>query len=119
MRPDGGNHSKLTNRNYEEAQKYLESLTSRLRAEGVDTQKRLMIHDKPATALCSLVADEQPDLVIINAHGYTGETKWPYGNIVEKFITYCHTPLIIYQDFSPQEIESTKAEMLSMQTKGH
>jgi nucleotide-binding universal stress UspA family protein len=110
---------KLTNRNHEEAKKYLDYLLFQLNAEGIDTQKRLVIADKPAVALCNLVIAENPELVIINAHGYTGETKWPYGNIVEKFINYCHIPLIIYQDFSPKEIELTKAEILSKETTGH
>jgi nucleotide-binding universal stress UspA family protein len=110
---------KLTNRNHEEAKKYLDYLLLQLSADQINTQLRLIIHDKPSAALCDLVSDEKPDLVIINAHGYTGETKWPYGNIVEKFINYCHTPLIIYQDFSPKEIELTKAEILSKETTGH
>lgn len=106
-------------RNQIEASRYFTQLEAQLSSEDIDVQVQLITHSKPAVALSEVVEKEKPDLVVLNAHGYSGETRWPYGNIVDKFINYCHTPLLIFQDFSPSEIERTKAEKFAKQTKGH
>ncbi len=66
-----------------------------------------------------LVAQENIDLVVLSAHGHSGGTKWPYGGVALNFIAYGTTPLLIVQDLSQDERESTQAEMAAREYKGH
>jgi nucleotide-binding universal stress UspA family protein len=109
---------RLTERNCREATKYLEQIKNRLTSKNVNVQTRLLLKDNVAFALHELVEQENVDLVVMSAHGYSGKTRWPYGNVVEKFITYGATPLLIYQDYKPNELDSTHAEIAMRQIKG-
>jgi len=59
------------------------------------------------------------DLVLLGAHGYSGQRKWPYGSITTSFIEYGSMPLLIVQDLDPEEIELTQAEKAAAEEKGH
>ena len=108
--------NKITERNRLEAARYLEQLQSRL---SLDVQTRLLVSNNPAATLHELVDREDVDLVLLNAHGYSGETQWPYGSLAVSFIAYGTTPLLIMQDIPPDEVEPTQAEVAARERKGH
>jgi nucleotide-binding universal stress UspA family protein len=65
------------------------------------------------------IADENDvDLTIISAHGYSGDTRWPYGSVGLGFIVYGSTPLMILQDLPTNRIEPTRAEIAARETGG-
>jgi nucleotide-binding universal stress UspA family protein len=99
--------NQLTERNREEMTKYLMELKSRL---DVSVETRSLVSDKVAGSLHELVEEEGVDLVILSAHGYSGDPRWPYGNVVVNFIVYGSTPLLILQDLPENRIEPTRAE---------
>ena len=109
----------LTERNKQEAAKYLAQIENRLRAKTVDVQTRLLLREDISSTLHELADQEEVDLVVMSAHGYSGARKWPYGNIVQKFIAYGSTPLLIYQDFKPNELGLTQAETVLDEHTGH
>lgn len=98
----------IVERNRAEATDYLEQVRSRLAG---DIQTRVVIGEHIAKALHELVDAEKIDLVLMSAHGYSGQTRWPYGSIVMSFIMYGSTPLLIVQDVSQDEIAPTWAEI--------
>jgi nucleotide-binding universal stress UspA family protein len=106
----------ITERNRLMAAGYLQQLQSRL---DVDAQTRLLVSDNAVATLHELVQQENVDLVVLSAHGYSGGTKWPYGSMVINFIAYGTTPLLIVQDLSWDEVERTRAEMAVREYKGH
>jgi nucleotide-binding universal stress UspA family protein len=106
----------LTERNREEASKCLERLRSEL---SPDVQTHLLGSDSAAAALHDLVKQEDIDLVVLSAHGYSGGTKWPYGSVTLNFIVYGTTPLLIVQDLSQDELGKTQAEMAARERRGH
>ncbi len=108
--------NQLTEHNRLEANRYLEQLQSQL---SLDVHLRLPIDDNAAAALHRMVEQETIDLVVLSAHGHSGETKWPYGSVTLNFIAYGATPLLIVQDLSQDELESTQAEMAAREYKGH
>ncbi len=108
--------NRLTERNRLEAVRYLEELPSRL---SLDVQTRLLVSDDTAATLHELVKQEDADLVVLSAHGYSGGTKWPYGSMVINFIAYGTTPLLVVQDLSPDDVKRTQAEMAAREYKGH
>jgi len=105
--------SQITERNRFEATRYLEQLHLRL---SVDAETRLLVSDDVAASLHNMVAQEQVDLVLLSAHGYSGGTRWPYGSIALNFIAYGTSPLLIVQDLSRHEMQRTQIEMV---TRGH
>jgi len=96
--------------------RYLEQLKART---PLDTHTRLLVENDVPLALHRLVDEEQIDLVVLSAHGYTGEPRWPYGSVALNFIAYGTTPLLIRQDVPYRAREITQAEMATQQRKGH
>ena len=108
--------TQITERNRFEATRYLEQLRPRLSA---DVETRLLVSDDVAAALHNLVAQEHVDLVLLSAHGYSGGSMWPYGSVALNFIAYGTTPLLIVQDLPRNEMQETRAEMMTAERRGH
>jgi len=100
--------SQLTERNRVEAARYLDEIQARL---DVPIETRVLVADNVNAALHRLSESEAVDLVILSAHGYSGETKWPYGSVVVSFIAYGSTPLLVIQDLPPDQVEPSRAEI--------
>jgi nucleotide-binding universal stress UspA family protein len=106
----------ITERNRQKGERYLKELRSRLSG---DIETRLLVSENPALTLHQLVEKESADLVLLAAHGYSGEVQWPYGSVALNFIAYGTTPLLIMQDISEEERERTAAEKAASESKGH
>ena len=102
--------NQLTERNRAEALKYLEDLKSRI---GVTIQTRLEVSLSISRSLHQIAEENNVDLTIISAHGYSGDTRWPYGSVGLGFIVYGSTPLLILQDLPTNRIELTRAETVA------
>lgn len=107
---------RLTELNRESGTAYLDDVRSRLDA-GVET--RLLVSDDPAMTLHEVVDDEDVDLVVMAAHGYSGKSKWPYGSIALNFIAYGSRPLLMVQDVPPEEAGMTEAARAATERAGH
>jgi nucleotide-binding universal stress UspA family protein len=108
--------NQLTERNRAEAFKYLEDLKSRI---DVNIQTRLEISPSISRSLHQIADEDDIDLTIISAHGYSGDTRWPFGSVGLGFIVYGSTPLLILQDLPTNRIEPTQAEIAARETGGH
>lgn len=104
---------KVVERNKEEAQKYFAQLQARL---PLPIQTHLLTNHNLSHSLHELIKQEEIDLVVVNAHGYSEDTQRPYGNLVNNLITYGTTPLLIVQDLPAQQIEPTVAEKAMRET---
>lgn len=102
--------------NRKEGQAYMADLESRLSA---DVHPRLLVGESIAASLHRLVRQEEVGLVLLSAHGYSGEAQWPYGSVTLNFIAYGATPLLIVQDISREEAEKLKVEEVAQEKKGH
>lgn len=109
----------IADRNYSEASHYFDQLLARLSLQGVNLQTRLVVGDDITASLHDMVEQENPDLVMLVAHGHSSESRWPYGSVAASFIAYGTTSLMIMQDLSGDEIQRTQAEMASREIKGH
>jgi nucleotide-binding universal stress UspA family protein len=105
----------LTERNQAEAVKYLEDLKTRI---DVTIQTKLEISSSISRSLHQIADENDVDLTIISAHGYSGDTRWPYGSVGLGFIVYGSTPLMILQDLPTNRIEPTRAEIVARETGG-
>ena len=109
---------RLTERNRQEAARYLELVRSRFSVE-VEIEARLIISDSIVASLHELVDREEVGLVVLAAHGHSGGTKWPYGNVATSFISYGITPLLIVLDVSPHEAQPALVEVVARERRGH
>lgn len=99
---------RIVERNRFEAENYLGAVCQRLPSEAVDV--RLLVADQVASTLHELVDQERIDLVLLCAHGYSGETRWPHGSLVASFVAYGSCPLLIFQDAPGERSILTQAE---------
>ncbi|HSM71018.1 MAG TPA: universal stress protein [Anaerolineales bacterium] len=105
--------------NYRAASHYFDQLQSRLSLQGVKVHTHLVVKDNLVTALHDMVELENPDLVMLVAHGQAGENRWPYGSIASSFIAHGTSSLLMLQDLSGDEIKRTEAEIAAREIKGH
>jgi nucleotide-binding universal stress UspA family protein len=99
---------RLTERNLDEASKYLEEIQNRM---PVKTQTRLETSERVNVTLHEIAKNEDVDLILLSAHGHSGESKWPYGSVVLSFISYGNTPLLIFQDVPRNQFSNLDAEV--------
>lgn len=110
--------TRIADQNYNEVARYFEQLYARFASQGVDLQTRLVVSDNITASLHDMVEQENPDLVLLVAHGHSSEGRWPYGSVATSFIAYGTTSLMIMQDLSADEIKRTQAEMTARGIKG-
>ena len=72
-------------------------------------ETRLLVSNHVAHSLYELVDQEHVDLVLLSAHGYSGDMRWPYGSLVANFVAYGSSPLLIFQD-APVEQDLTAVQ---------
>lgn len=109
----------LTERTREHAAIYLDQLQPRLLSKAFDVRTRMEVSNNVAATLHEMVEQENPDLVVLSAHGQTCVPKWPYGGATVNFIAYGTKPLLIVQDLSPSNAILTNAEITASERPGH
>jgi nucleotide-binding universal stress UspA family protein len=105
--------NRIVVRNHEEALHYLDEVQMRLPLAGIDIKTHLIISNNAALSIHELVDQEQIDMLVLNAHGYSGISQWPYGNMVNNFILYGKVPLLIVQDLPAKPVmeETSRVSM--------
>lgn len=108
----------FTEKNQNEASRYLDQLATQLSLKGLSAEAKIAVAENALGAVYDMVEESNADLVMIAAHGYSGERRWPYGSIAASLIAYGRTPLMIMQDLSENEIPQTHAERAVREAKG-
>ena len=105
----------VVERNRREVTQYLADLKNRL---DVNLDVRVLVSGQVVTALQEVADKENIDLVVMSAHGYSGQSKWPYGSVVIDFIVYGTEPLLVIQDLPPGSIQPSPAELAAKEHGG-
>lgn len=108
----------FTERSQNEASRYLEQLATQLSLKGLSADANIAVSENALGAVHDMVEESNADLVMIAAHGYSGDRRWPYGSVAASLIAYGRTPLMIMQDLSESEIPQTHAERAVREGKG-
>lgn len=111
--------NQLADKNQKLATHYHQQITTQLSLKGLKVKSTVAIADHALGALHDMVEEVRADLVILVAHGETGERRWPYGSITTSFIAHGNTPLMIMQDLSENDILPTHAEQAIHEGRGH
>jgi nucleotide-binding universal stress UspA family protein len=62
--------------------------------------------------------EDNIDLVVLCAHGFTGQITWPYGSVTRNYIEHGTKPVLVIQDVSRSQVQPTAAEIASGKTGG-
>jgi len=81
-----------------EAEHYLRDLRSRLPG---NVESRVIVSDHVSRTLHELANQEDVDLVLASAHGYSGQSLWPFGSVANSLIAFGNRTLLIVQDAQP------------------
>ena len=90
---------KVVQRNQRQAVDYFDQLGSRL---PVRPETRVLIEEDVASAVHHFVNENNVDLVVLSAHGYTGRQQWAFGSLVTSFLTHGTTSMLVMQDMPGQ-----------------
>jgi nucleotide-binding universal stress UspA family protein len=103
---------KLTERNRGAAARYLRDIQNRLTAVSGRVEVRLCVAARRAQTLRDLAQREGADLVILAAHGSTGDAHQRYGGVAARFLQECPgPPVIILQDLAAIEPADAAADV--------
>ena len=111
--------NRISKRNQQAAEHYFEQLSAQFSLQGINLETLQVTSENVITTLHNIVEKQNVDLVILAAHGRSSDSRWPYGSIATSFIVYGNTAILIIQDLSHDEIQSTQAELATREIKGH
>jgi nucleotide-binding universal stress UspA family protein len=81
--------------NQVEAENYLAVLQDRLPG---NVETRVLVGPHVGSMLQQLAVQEQIDLVVLSAHGYSSQTAWTFGSQTAHFLAYGNTSVLVVQD---------------------
>jgi nucleotide-binding universal stress UspA family protein len=87
--------------------KYLDEIKMRL---PVECETCVVENKSVASAIEELAGQEDIDIVILCAHGYSGEVAWPYGMITRNYLEHGTKPVLVIQDVPLSQVRPTAAE---------
>ncbi len=111
--------NQLVEKNQQAASHYFKQLLAQFSTKELKIKTHISIGDNSIAVLHDMAEESNADLVLLVAHGETGERRWPYGSVTTSFIAYGNTSLLIMQDLSDSEIHQTRAERAIAESKGH
>jgi nucleotide-binding universal stress UspA family protein len=111
--------NKFVEKNYQAASRYFNQLVTQFSTKDLKLKTHVSIGDNAIAILHDMAEEANADLMLLAAHGYSGERRWPYGSVTTSFIAYGNTSLMIMQDLPAAEIHQTRAEMAVREGKGH
>lgn len=82
----------------DEAEGYLNSRASLLRAQGVAEVSTVVIEGSAADAIIDLARKTPDNLVALSPHGRSGLQRWVLGSVTEKVVRHCQDPVLIVRE---------------------
>jgi nucleotide-binding universal stress UspA family protein len=98
--------SQIVENNRNDAAPYLKRIAGRLPGK---VETRLLASDNVAIALANLAEQEEMDLIVLGAHGYSGTPEQPYGNVTNSLMTYSRKPVLVVQDLPEAQVAQAGA----------
>jgi nucleotide-binding universal stress UspA family protein len=79
-----------------------------------------LIENNSVSSAIQDLADQQEDidLVLLCAHGYTGRSTWPYGSVARNYMEHGTKPALVIQDVPRSRVKPTAAEIAAENSGG-
>ena len=101
-------YQKLIQVSRKAVKQYLNMLKARINEE---CETWVVESDHVANAIHDLVEKKNIDLVVLSAHGYSGQFTYPYGSVAQNYIEHGTKPVLIIQDIPPSLVHATAAQI--------
>jgi nucleotide-binding universal stress UspA family protein len=88
--------------------KYLFEMKERL---PVNCETCMVESSSVASAIQELADQEDIDIVVLCAHGYSGQVSWPYGTVTRNYMEHGTKPVLVVQDVPRSHVRPTAAEV--------
>jgi nucleotide-binding universal stress UspA family protein len=111
--------NQFVEKNKQAASSYFKQLLAQFSTKDLKIKTHISIGENAIAVLHDMAEESNADLVLLVAHGESGERRWPYGSVTTSFIAYGNTSLLIMQDLPDSEIHPTRAEQAIRESKGH
>ena len=89
------NYLELKDQIRDEAEGYLNSRASLLRAQGVAEVSTVVIEGSAADAIIDLARETPDNLIALSPYGRSGLQRWVLGSVTEKVVRHCQDPVLI------------------------
>lgn len=103
----------LMNLSHQSAHTYLENIKQQFSA---NCETRILENSNVVAALSEIIKEEKIDLVVLCAHGNTGNSDCPYGSISRSLQEDGTTPVLVIQDVPRSQVVPTAAEIAAEKT---
>lgn len=80
------------------AERYFDQLRQKIGRPGLRVDCRILISPQVTGTIQQVAETEGVDLVVLSAHGASGNAPWPYGSVASHLIRYGRSPLLVLQD---------------------
>ena len=111
--------NRFVEQNQQAASHYFKQLLAQFSTKTLKIKTHISVGNNAIAVLHDMAEESNADMVLLAAHGETGERRWPYGSVTTSFIAYGNTSLLIMQDLPEGEIHATRAELAIRESKGH
>ena len=99
---------KLLRLSHQAVERYLYEMKERL---PVNCDTCVVESASVPSAILELAEQEDIDIVILCAHGYSGQVSWPYGTVTRNYIEHGTKPVLVIQDVPRSQVRPTAAEL--------
>ena len=95
---------------------YLKEIKERI---AVECETCVLENNSVSSAIQELASQEEDiDLVVLCAHGYTGQSTWPYGSVARNYMEHGTKPVLVIQDVPRSHVKPTAAEIAAEKSGG-
>lgn len=102
--------SRLTERNRLEAERYLAELRVRLVDRKVRVGTRIVVASRRARTIRAMADEADVDLVLVCAHGQTGDARERYGSVAGRLLEEGGRPILVLQDLGAGGVPTPASE---------
>lgn len=93
---------------HEAVNKYLSGLKERL---PVDSEVRIVENSSIVSAIHEQAEKDNIDLVVMCAHGYSGQIHYPYGSVTRNYLEHGNKNVLIVQDTPLSQVKPSHAQI--------
>jgi nucleotide-binding universal stress UspA family protein len=111
--------TRLTDRNRDESEHYLRTVSDDLAAQGVRVQTHAVVATTKPRVILEVAECEDVDLIVACAHGATCEASERYGSTAAYLLQRSNRPIVVLQDLAEAVRHTTPAEEAARGHAGH
>jgi len=83
---------------------HFQQVAARIRADNIDVSVIVMPSASPLDLIYETITNESIDLIVVAAHGLSGNKQFPFGRTSAHLVSHAPVPLLVVQDLTRDEM---------------